>query len=76
VLPEVQIPKAKPEWFQDSFTHITETSTGVRLVMNYAGFQIQFHLFVDCLEKLQQYETNAISQFNNKNICFIVLAAD
>ena len=53
VLLEVQIPKAKPEGFQNSLTHLTETSTGARLVMNYTLFQSQFHLFVDCLEKLQ-----------------------
>ena len=33
--------------------HITETSTGARLVMNYARFQSQFDLFIDCLEQLQ-----------------------
>jgi hypothetical protein len=53
VLLKVQIPKAKPEGFQNSFTQLTETSTGARLVMNYTVFQSQFHLFVDCLEKLQ-----------------------
>jgi hypothetical protein len=53
VLLEVQIPKAKPEGFQNSSKHITETSTGARLVLNYAGFQSQFDLFVVGLQKLQ-----------------------
>ena len=54
VLLEVQIPKAKPEGFQNSSTHITETSTGALLVMNYTGFQNQFDLSIHCLEKLQK----------------------
>jgi autonomous glycyl radical cofactor GrcA len=76
VLLEVQITKAKPEEFQNSFKHITETSTGAQMVMNCADFQASLIFSLMALKSCKQYEMNAISQFNNKSICFILLAAD
>jgi hypothetical protein len=53
VLLEFQIPKAKSKGFQNSSTHITETSAGAQLLMNYAVFHSQFDIFIDGLQKHQ-----------------------
>ena len=48
--------------------HITETSTGARLVMNYAGFQSQFDLFVDGLH-FKQFGLMLFSNLTATEIC-------
>ena len=60
VLLEVQIPKAKPEGFQNSSMHITETSTGARQVMNYVGFKDSFIFSLIAWKCCKPYEMNAI----------------
>ena len=60
VLLEVQIPKAKPEGFQNSSMHITETSTGARLVMNYVGFKDSFIFSLIAWKCCKPYRMNAI----------------
>ena len=60
VLLEVQIPKAKPEGFQNSSMHITEISTGARLVMNYVGFKDSLIFSLIAWKCCKPYEMNAI----------------